>query len=379
VICLMLEFLSFSSDMDMDRDISFEEFYISLVSFERGLSYAMGLKPCSEQYLRGVASQWFSVCGFGRETEPQKGAKLGRQKFIEFCTNRHYSVRLLLEGFASATFPVVVAGDTTSRLVASSSDYGGKHGGVPLEEPGGGDEWLANPPWKKTAEKMTPKGCPRNPDKPEANLCLDWVHGYRGFDSRNNVRYASPDGSHFLFYAGALGIVQSIPDVDSSEAATQVYFGEHQDDVTCLAVCGEGGEVLAATGNMGKDAAIHLWVPYSEGRASNSQSIACMVGSHPKGVSHLAFSLDGALLFSVGVEYTIAVYNVKRRDAKFGKLVASVQGPKGIALHACASGDNAAPEFVSCGEKHVVFWKVVQGAVRMEPVQLGALKNKVSL
>ena len=53
----------------------------------------------------------------------------------------------------------------------------------------GGDEWMANPTWKKTAETMTPKDHKGNPTRPVSTLNLEWVHGYRGFDCRNNVRY----------------------------------------------------------------------------------------------------------------------------------------------------------------------------------------------
>ena len=359
--------------MDMDKDISFEEFYVSLVSFERGLAYAMGIKPCSEEYLRGVASQWFSVCGFGRESDTLKGNKLGKQKFFDFCTNRHYSVRLLLEGYASSAFPPILQEDIVPDLAATIADR--DEGAV--KGPGGGDEWLANPPWRKTAEKMVPKNCVRNSEKPETNCILEWVHGYRGFDSRNNVRYSSKEGSHFAFFSAALGVVQSV------DREKQHFFGDHTDDVTCMAVyepdTGENEKYLIATGNMGTNAAIHIWKPANASSPVNSPSVMCMTGCHPKGVSQLVFSTDGNLLFSIGVEYSIAVYNINAADAKFGKLIASGKGPNGkVALHACAFGDG---KFMSCGDKHVVVWSIFvdKGVATCVNAQLGDLKNKVNI
>ncbi len=44
----------------------------------------------------------------------------------------------------------------------------------------GGDEWSANPPWKKTAEKMVPTEFTKkavDSSKPETSLRLNWVHG----------------------------------------------------------------------------------------------------------------------------------------------------------------------------------------------------------
>ena len=75
-------------------------------------------------------------------------------------------------------------------------------------EPTGGDEFMANPAWKATAKMMTPKSATPTASKPSSSLSLDWVHGYRGFDCRNNIFYLNNDGSNFLFHAASLSIVQ---------------------------------------------------------------------------------------------------------------------------------------------------------------------------
>lgn len=361
-------------DMDMTGNISLEQFYISNVSFERGLSYSTASKPCSEEYLFGVSKQWFSVLCSGRESESVKGTKIGKEKFADFCTNRHYAVRLLLEAYASAPFPETSLGEKLSQLVVTVDDHESKSG--VMKEPGGGDEWLANPAWIKTAEKMIPKACARNADAPDVNFRLDWVHGYRGFDCRNNLRYVTEDGSSIAFNAAGLGVIQTKN--TTSGSSDQYFFGEHSDDVICLAVAepvvkSEWNQSLVATGEIGKNAAIHLWKP-----VQNMQSVACLTGCHPKGVSHLVFSKDGSTLFSVGVEYTVAAYCVKDGDSQFGKLICSAQGPKGMAMHACLFGPSQSElQFLTCGEKHVVIWTLKGRSLKMETVSIKTFKNNV--
>lgn len=41
------------------------------------------------------------------------------------------------------------------------------------------------------------------------DLQLEYVHGYRGFDSRNNLHYIN-DGADIVFHAAGAGIVQNL-------------------------------------------------------------------------------------------------------------------------------------------------------------------------
>ena len=56
-----------------------------------------------------------------------------------------------------------------------------------IREPSGGDEWLATPAWIKTAGSMFPTDHVPVKTKPNSALELEWVHGYRGYDCRNNI------------------------------------------------------------------------------------------------------------------------------------------------------------------------------------------------
>ena len=72
-----------------------------------------------------------------------------------------------------------------------------------------GDEFGANKPWigamKAPTNFQPPKG---KMGAPSAKLELDYVHGYRAKDCRNNLRYLK-DG-RIAYHAAAIGIVHNI-------------------------------------------------------------------------------------------------------------------------------------------------------------------------
>jgi WD40 repeat protein len=193
---------------------------------------------------------------------------------------------------------------------------------------------MSNPAWKKTAERMTPKGF-FDPSRPNSSLTLDWVHGYRGFDCRNNVRYADDLGSQILYTAAALSIIQSKEKngngnmTNKKTEKKQTYFGEHTDDVISVAMQDSFGQkdntsTLIASGEIGKIPAINIynWNPLTE----IFEMLATVKGFHTGGVSQLCFSRSGGRLFSVGIDYTVAVYDTEKASKSFGKMV-SITAP----------------------------------------------------
>jgi WD40 repeat protein len=188
---------------------------------------------------------------------------------------------------------------------------------------------MANPAWKKTAERMTPKGY-FDSSRPNSSLTLDWIHGYRGFDCRNNVRYADELGSQILYTAAALSIIQSKEKIGNSNVTKnqidkkQSYFGEHTDDVISIAMQDSFGQkdhtsTLIASGEIGKIPAINIynWNSLTE----TFETLAAVKGYHTGGVSQLCFSRSGGRLFSVGIDYTVAVYDTEKTSKSFGKMV----------------------------------------------------------
>lgn len=346
------------------EEFNYEEFVVAMASFDRGVSHALGKPACSEAFIRSVATQWMALADPKHKGSTDALTRISASNFFDFCTNRQHVVRRMLE--ALSTSQIVSDNNLEVQEVTETVDL--------LEEPSGGDEWMANPAWKKTAQLMLPSGVTFPDVKPSSTLELEWVHGYRGFDCRNNVRYADKEGKQIIFSAAALGIAQD----NSGSSATQSYFAEHGDDIISLAtVTTSSNTTLVATGEIGKAPAVYLyeWMP---GAQSGGQfvSLSCLRGYHTKGVAQLCFSIAGDVVFSVGVDYTVAIYGTESGKASFGKMVASSQGPKGKVLHCIAYGASG-NMFLSCGEKHAVCWTIDKGVLKQETCKLGTHKNKM--
>ena len=350
---------------------TFDDFIVALSSFERGLSNAMGRTNCSEGFIKGTAHSW---CTLAAPQSKGINSRFSDKQFFEFCTNRQHVVRRLLEGLVTLD---ILENKNMELQEVQNEDI------ESLISPPAGDEWMANPAWKKTAEKMIPplaKQIYRN-SKPQSNLELEWVHGYRGYDCRNNISFLN---SHqIVFTAAALCIVQ-----DNRLKKSQYYFSEHGDDILSLAsVSLDENTTLIATGEIGKTPAIYVytWVCKREGNGGSFLPLACLRGCHTKGVSQLCFSKDGKYLFSISVEYAVAIYCTDKNNSKLcGKMISSSQGPKDRLMH-CAyiisSGGKDKYSFVTCGEKHAILWKFdsTVGLLSQEVVRLGPHKNKVLL
>lgn len=374
---------------DHAEDFKFDQFFIAITSFERGLSHCMGERCCSETFVRNTASQWLALADPLHKGSADINTSISNKNFFDFCTNRQHVVRRLLETLSTSA---VASSSSSSSSVqeigiafqASLSDAS-SHEDIDIyfNSATAGDEWLANPPWKKTAERMTPHDAKNINNKPSSNLTLHHVHGYRGFDCRNNLTYLTPSGSHIAFHAAGLVISQynglSFQSIESHERS-QTFFGDHTDDITAFAVHKDISTAaniitIIASGEMGKNPAIHIvtWTLDNERTGScHFSSNHIIKGFHNKGIAQLCFSQNGECLFSVGVEYSVAIYSTVT-----GKMISSAQGPKGAIFHCCHSGVNG-DNFLSCGEKHAIFWDKSKG-YKQEECKLGKFKNALVL
>jgi hypothetical protein len=83
-------------------------------------------------------------------------------------------------------------------------------GGFELEDAGEGDERMAVLPFKGQVERSVPTGWKNPPggnQKPDGNLKIKYAHGFRSFDTRNNLKYISKD--EIVFTTAALGVVHN--------------------------------------------------------------------------------------------------------------------------------------------------------------------------
>ena len=177
---------------------------------------------------------------------------------------------------------------------------------------------------------------------------LEWVHGYRGFDCRNNIFFANSDKSNpedrwIVFYAAALGIVMNC--TTDPNKKVQKYFRGHSDDIKAIALNHSADSVLAATGQegMGKT---YVWDVYS------LQTLAA-INTKQKSINMISFSGgEGRLLITISDDKSVVVSEWKSQT-----ILVNCKGEPantfGIAISISKTGDLS---FVSCGDKHIRFW-----------------------
>jgi microtubule-associated protein-like 6 len=203
-------------------------------------------------------------------------------------------------------------------------------------EDDGGEEFMAVKPWLGAIHAPTGWKDPKDVNKPpQYTLELEFVHGYRGFDSRDNVYYTA--SGEVLYSAAGVGIVYN------RRAHVQRFFMEHTDDIICVAIHPEGN--IAATGEIGKAALICVW------DTTTMQCISKLQGHHQRGVVAVAFSREGDKLFSVGMDddHSVACW-----DWSKSTLISEARGDKNkiLAISVSPYEDQA----VTVGLKHIRFW-----------------------
>ncbi|KAK3093757.1 hypothetical protein FSP39_019782 [Pinctada imbricata] len=202
------------------------------------------------------------------------------------------------------------------------------------------------PPKVQKAE-IPSSGSKRKKMTQVTDLQLEYIHGYRGFDARDNLYYIN-DGADIVFHTAGAGIVQNL------STGKQSFYLEHSDDIICLAVNPYSKfRNIVATGQLGQNPSIHIW------DAITKETKCILRGGHLQGICSLNFSCTGKHLVSVGlgVEHQIAVWRWQE-----GTKVASSPGHSQRIFRAEFRPDSDS-QFVSVGVKHVKFWTVAGGEI----------------
>lgn len=197
-------------------------------------------------------------------------------------------------------------------------------------------------PPKVQRVELPSTGSKRKKITPVNDLQLEYVHGYRGFDSRNNLHYIN-DGADIVFHAAGAGIVQNL------STGNQSFYLEHTDDIICLAVNQHSKfKNIVASGQIGNPPSIHVW------DAVTKETKSILRGGHSRGVCSVDFSCTGKYIVSVDLadDHQIAVW--RWQD---GVKVASAPGHNHRIFRAEFRPDSDS-QFVSVGVKHVKFWSV---------------------
>jgi microtubule-associated protein-like 6 len=176
------------------------------------------------------------------------------------------------------------------------------------------------------------------PDSDE--LELEWIHGFRGFDTRNNVRYFN---NLVIYHAAALGVV-----LDPLKK-TQRFFHGHTDDIMALTTYQSPQDrltsMLVATGQQGKGNTF-IW----EVKANSIKTISA-IKTNQRSVHMLEFSKDGRLIISIAEDKSIAI-----SDWKSNNIIVNTKGEGGVTHDLTSILSSTNFSFVSCGDKHIKFW-----------------------
>ena len=173
------------------------------------------------------------------------------------------------------------------------------------EEEVQGDEFGAVKPWITNVVNTVPSTY--QPSKldgslPDAHLELEFVHGYRCHDTRNNLRYTSE--GEFVYHTAAIGIVYN------KEEHHQRFFNEHFDDITAMAI--HPNRKIVATGEIGPYPLISVW------DTEENKALVRIREPLTKGINHLAFSRDGKYLVATAADdcHNVAVFDWEKGVAE---------------------------------------------------------------
>ena len=201
------------------------------------------------------------------------------------------------------------------------------------QETEGGDQFMAVKPFLGAVKNSAPSNSrdfKGNLDPPDMDMQLKYVHGYRAFDTRNNIHFV--DDRHFMFHAAGVNIKMSTEQTrskSSSESIYQQYFNvENSDDITAMAY--NPKTKLAAFGQVGHKPLINIV------NTRNMETEAILVGDLKKGIGHLAISEDGNILMATAMndDHDIGIYDISSlhrndmRGPKKCKLLCKSKGTK---------------------------------------------------
>jgi WD40 repeat protein/Ca2+-binding EF-hand superfamily protein len=207
------------------------------------------------------------------------------------------------------------------------------------DEPG---DFATNRPWKSTA--VAPDAAPKeNNAAPSESMNLQWVHGYRAQDARNNAFY-NPYGE-ICYSSAGVGIIHN------NAATTQKFYQGHTGDIISLAISPDGAFV--ASGQVGAAPLVHVW------DAATGAQICVLPRFHKRGIPCVQFSGNGNQIVSVGQDeaHSVAIWSTCSGGWEDGKRAASAKGDSNKVLFAHYTGTTDYA-LITGGVKHVNFWKL---------------------
>ncbi len=111
---------------------------------------------------------------------------------------------------------------------------------------------------------------------PSAHLDVEYVYGFRCFDTRNNLKVLN-DG-RILYSSASLAIIENV------ETHNQEFYTRHTNDVTCLQLSNDAQ--LVATGQVGASPQLCIW------KVADLQTVCIIEGLFKNVVQDVVFAND---------------------------------------------------------------------------------------
>jgi len=204
------------------------------------------------------------------------------------------------------------------------------------DEGGAENDDLMDFPWADDVDRLTTqKEVPLGAQAlPAAHLKVEYVYGYRGFDSRNNLKVV-PGTEKIVYTSASLVIVEDL------KTRKQVLYTEHSNDVSCLDI--DTRNNVFASGQVLSNANVSIWRLDGE---ENTDTLCVIQGKFKNAVQDVAFANTKNHVAAVACDenHTVYVYDYGKflpaQAAQTGsrepELVAEVRTPQHRSGH-CAS------------------------------------------
>ena len=214
-------------------------------------------------------------------------------------------------------------------------------------------EFMAVKPWLGAI--VAPSKAPKaDPSIPDSHLRLEWVHGYRSFDSRSNLVY---NGNGDIVYPVAAVVV-----VYSSKGRRQRHFTGHNDDIRCLAQHPVNPNLIVSGQNAtivnGKGSPPYVCVFDS---TDFSKQWTLKLSRDDRAVRSVCFTGCGKYVVSVSNDDQ---HSVKLWDWEAGRCLVTAKGDASPIFMVRANHKDKT-EFVTVGKRHAVFWSWDKDAVKL--------------